>query len=129
VYVFLVKRTLNVLNELEKEGHYERYTIGGAMGATFYIEPQLTDYLDIFVTLPQTSGGIITLGPLYEALPARGYKRRRRICNYRRCTRIIPASIQAACRRGAERSERSFLRRFENKGFSCRAFNLHMSGY
>jgi hypothetical protein len=74
VYIFFVKRTLNVLNEFEKEGHYERYAIGGAMGATFYIEPQLTDYLDIFVILPQASGGLITLSPLYDALRAKGYK-------------------------------------------------------
>lgn len=74
MYVSFVKRTLNVLNELEKEGHYERYAIGGAMGATFYIEPQLTDDLDIFVILPQASGVLITLGPLYEALRVKGYK-------------------------------------------------------
>ncbi len=74
VYVSFVKRTLNVLNELEKEGYYERYAIGGAMGATFYIEPQLTDDLDIFVILPQTTGGLITLSPLYEALRSKGYK-------------------------------------------------------
>jgi hypothetical protein len=47
--------------------------IGGAMGATFYTEPFLTFDLDVFVVLPRTSAGLLTLGPLYEALRARGY--------------------------------------------------------
>ncbi len=50
-----------------------RYAIGGAMGATFYAEPVLTFDLDVFVGLPRTPGGLLTLGPLYDALRARGY--------------------------------------------------------
>jgi hypothetical protein len=44
-----VKRTIEVLNELEKEGVFSRYAIGGAMGAIFYTEPFLTFDLDVFV--------------------------------------------------------------------------------
>jgi len=69
-----VKRTLQVLNELEKEGVFARYAIGGAMGATFYTEPFLTFDLDVFVVLPRTPGGSLTLTPIYEALRARGYR-------------------------------------------------------
>jgi hypothetical protein len=43
-----MERTLQVLNELEKSGVLTRYAIGGAMGATFYIEPVLTFDLDVF---------------------------------------------------------------------------------
>ena len=43
------------------------------MGATFYVEPVLTFDLDIFVILPQTADGLLTLEPLYEVLRARGY--------------------------------------------------------
>jgi hypothetical protein len=68
-----VKRTLEVLNKLEKEGVFSRYAIGGAMGATFYTEPFLTFDLDVFVVLPRTSGGLHTLAPIYVALRARGY--------------------------------------------------------
>ena len=68
-----MKRTLQVLNELERDGVLTRYAIGGAMGATFYVEPLLTFDLDVFVILPQTLGGLLTLAPLYEALRARGY--------------------------------------------------------
>ena len=66
--------TLQVLNELERVGVLGRYAIGGAMGATFYVEPLLTFDLDVFVVLPQTHGGLLTLEPLYEALRARGYR-------------------------------------------------------
>src|SRR2546428_7112387 len=42
------------------------------MGATFYVEPLLTFDLDVFVVLPQTGSGLLTLAPLNEALRGRG---------------------------------------------------------
>jgi hypothetical protein len=51
----------------------DRYAIAGAMGATFYVEPLLTFDLDVFVVLPQSTSGLLSLVPLYEALRARGY--------------------------------------------------------
>jgi hypothetical protein len=68
-----MKTTLQVLNELEGDGVIERYAIGGAMGATFYVEPLLTFDLDVFVLLPANVGDLISLAPLYEALRTRGY--------------------------------------------------------
>jgi len=68
-----MERTLQVLNELERDGVLGRYAIGGAMGATFYVEPLLTFDLDVFVVLPETAAGLLTLAPLYEALKARGH--------------------------------------------------------
>jgi hypothetical protein len=68
-----MKRTLEILFELERAGVVSRHAIGGAMGATFYVEPFLTFDLDVFVLLPRTAGGLLTLTPLYEALRARGY--------------------------------------------------------
>jgi len=69
-----VERTLQVLNDLERTGVLGRYAIGGAMGAAFYVEPFLTFDLDIFVVLPQTETGMLTLSPIYEALRNRSYK-------------------------------------------------------
>jgi hypothetical protein len=68
-----MERTLKILNELELDGVLNRYAIGGAMGATFYVEPLLTFDLAIIVLLPETKGGFLTLTPLYEALRAKGY--------------------------------------------------------
>jgi len=69
-----VKRTLEVLNELEKQGVFSRYAIGGAMAATFYTEPVLTFDLDVFVLLSASKGTLVSLAPIYEALRQRGYK-------------------------------------------------------
>jgi len=68
-----MEKALQVLNELERNGELGRYAIGGAMAATFYIEPVLTFDLDIFVVLPEAAGGLLTLAPLYQALRTRGY--------------------------------------------------------
>jgi len=76
-----METTLQVLNDLERAGVVSRYAIGGAMGATFYIEPVLTFDLDVFVVLPQTAGGLLTLTPLYEALRARGYREEKECVN------------------------------------------------
>jgi len=69
-----MEETLKVLNLLEREGVLTRYAIGGAMGATFYTEPVLTFDLDVFVVLPVSPGGLLTLSPLYDALRVRGYR-------------------------------------------------------
>ena len=68
-----MERTLEVLNELERAGVIRRYAIGGAVGAIFYMEPFLTYDLDVFVVLSETTGGLLTLAPLYEVLKRRGY--------------------------------------------------------
>jgi hypothetical protein len=68
-----MERTLQILNELERDGVLSRYAIGGAMGATFYIEPLLTFDLDIIVLLSETKGGLLTLTPLYDVLRTKGY--------------------------------------------------------
>jgi hypothetical protein len=75
-----VKRTVEVLNELEQEGVFSRYAIGGAMGAIFYTEPFLTFDLDVFVVLPQTAGGLLSLTPIYDALRTRGYEQEENEC-------------------------------------------------
>jgi len=78
-----MRRTLEVLNELEKESVFSRYAIGGAMAATFYTEPVLTFDLDVFVGCsPSCSGAVsassdngsaVTDRRYKEALRARGY--------------------------------------------------------
>ena len=76
-----MEKTLRVLNDLERAGVVSRYAIGGAMGATFYIEPVLTFDLDVFIVLPGTSGDLLTLSPLYEALRAWGYREEKECVN------------------------------------------------
>ena len=44
-----MKRTIEVLNQPERDGVFSRYAVGGAVGAIFYTEPFVTFDLDIFV--------------------------------------------------------------------------------
>ena len=67
-----MKQALIVLSELVAEGVIEDYAIGGAMGATFYLEPVVTMDLDVFV-LFKDNASLVPLQPIYEALKKRGY--------------------------------------------------------
>jgi hypothetical protein len=71
----MMKDTLGVINQMQAEGVIGRYAIGGAVGATFYLEPSATLDIDIFVALekPQESS-LVTLAPVYDYLRSRGYK-------------------------------------------------------
>lgn len=68
-----MKETLAEINELQKAGIIGAYAIGGAMGATFYLEPINTYDLDIFVIF-EDAPLILTLTPIYDHLAERGYK-------------------------------------------------------
>lgn len=60
---------------MQADGIIGKYAIGGAVGATLYIEPAATIDLDIFVMLPTVSGGLLlSLAPIYEYLTSRGAK-------------------------------------------------------
>jgi len=69
-----MKKTLEILNLLEQQGIIRKYAIGGAMGATFYVEPFTTFDLDVFVVLPKADNALLlTLTPVYQFLASRGY--------------------------------------------------------
>lgn len=58
---------------MRDDGVIGKYAIGGAVGATFYLEPVATVDVDVFVTLPVAPGGSLpSLTPIYEYLTARG---------------------------------------------------------
>ena len=59
---------------MQADGVIGRYSIGGAVGATFYLEPVATLDIDIFVSLQNVSGGLISMSPMYDYLIVRGYK-------------------------------------------------------
>jgi hypothetical protein len=70
-----MKDTFQVINEMQRDGVIEKYAIGGAVGATFYLEPAATLDVDIFVTLPSAgTSSLLTLTPIYQYLTARGSK-------------------------------------------------------
>jgi hypothetical protein len=70
-----MKATLEVINRMQSDGVIGRYAIGGAVGATLYLEPVATLDIDIFVALNSApSGTLLTLSPIYDYLTSRGHK-------------------------------------------------------
>ena len=69
-----MEKIFAVINQMEADGVIGRYAIGGAVGSIFWLEPITTKDVDVFVMLPTSTGGsLLTLGPIYEYLRARGY--------------------------------------------------------
>jgi hypothetical protein len=70
-----LKKALAIINQMQAAGVIGRYAIGGAVGATFYLEPIATVDVDVFVAMPTVPGQLIaTLKPIYDYLTARGCK-------------------------------------------------------
>jgi hypothetical protein len=68
-----MKHTLETINQMQADGVIGKYAIGGAVGATFYLEPVATFDVDVFVSLPAAPrSSLVSLTPIYEYLQARG---------------------------------------------------------
>lgn len=67
-----MREVLQALNSLVSEGKIGAYAIGGAVGASFYIEAVQTEDVDAFVFLPNPASGLVVLTPIYEALSKLG---------------------------------------------------------
>ncbi len=68
-----MKATLELINRMESDAVIGKYAIGGAVGATFYLEPLATADVDVFVALPTPAGSsLLSLAPIYNYLTARG---------------------------------------------------------
>jgi hypothetical protein len=69
-----MKKVFRVINELVTSDVIETYAVGGAIGATFYVEPFSTTDVDVFIPIslgPYSQ--LISLEPLYEHLRSKGY--------------------------------------------------------
>ena len=68
-----IKKTYMVLNRMEADGVIARYAVGGAVGATFYLEPAETFDVDVFVVLhPKPGQLLVTLEDIYAYLETQG---------------------------------------------------------
>ncbi len=66
---------LRVINQMQEAGVIGKYAIGGAIAATFYIEPTSTFDIDIFISfknIPENSP--VSLGHIFNYLKPLGYK-------------------------------------------------------
>jgi len=72
-----MKQTLDVLNAMHRDGVIGPYALAGAVAAFNYLEPAVTDDLDVLISF-QTKSGLIDLAPVFDDLRARGYETHQR---------------------------------------------------
>lgn len=74
-----LRKTIEVVTKLAEQGTIQRYAIAGAVAALNYIQPTLTEDLDILVSIAhfdKLPSGLILLTPIEEALTNMGYTER-----------------------------------------------------
>lgn len=68
-----MKEALRIINQMLADGVIAQYAIGGAVGATFYLEPAATLDIDIFVRFSEDpSSRLVSLTPIYDYLKRHG---------------------------------------------------------
>ena len=74
-----LRNTIGVVTKLAEQGAIQRYAIAGAVAALNYIQPTLTEDLDILVSIAhfdKRPSGLILLTPIEKALAGMGYTER-----------------------------------------------------
>ena len=67
-----ISQVIALVNQMEAAGVIGRYAVGGAVGATFYLEPVATLDVDIFVAFRQEPGQrLLSPQPILDYLTAR----------------------------------------------------------
>lgn len=68
-----IQEVIKTINQMQADGVIERYAIGGAVGATFYLEPVATLDVDIFITFKAEAASLpVSPQPILDYLKARG---------------------------------------------------------
>ncbi len=68
-----IREAIKAINQLQVDGIIFNYAIGGAVGATFYLEPVSTLDVDVFVSFkPETGSRIVSPQPIFDYFKARG---------------------------------------------------------
>src|ERR1700730_8460911 len=74
-----LQKTIEIVTKLADQGTIKQYAIAGAVAALNYIQPTLTEDLDILVSVAdfeERKSGLILLTPIEAALAKMGYTRR-----------------------------------------------------
>ena len=66
-----IRNVIQTVNQMRADGVIERYAVGGAVGATFYLEPVATLDVDVFVSFKPEAGSVISGWPV-QFLPPGG---------------------------------------------------------
>lgn len=68
-----IQEVITTINQMQADGVIDQYAIGGAVGATFYLEPVATLDVDIFITFQPDPGSlIVSPKPIFDYLKTRG---------------------------------------------------------
>jgi hypothetical protein len=68
-----IQHTIAQINQMQADGVIQRYAIGGAVGATFYLEPVATLDVDVFVIFQPEAGSLLASPQaIFDFLKARG---------------------------------------------------------
>ena len=68
-----INAVITTINRMQADGVIDRYAIGGAVGATFYLEPLATLDVDIFVAFrPEPGNLLVSPQRIFDYLKARG---------------------------------------------------------
>ena len=74
-----LRRTIEVVAKLAEKGVIRSYAIAGAVAALNYIQPTLTEDLDVLISIDgfeRRPSGLLLLGPIERALAEMGYTER-----------------------------------------------------
>jgi hypothetical protein len=74
-----LRKTIEVVAKLAESGVIQRYAIVGAIAALNYIQPTLTEDLDVLISVAdfdRHKSGLLLLTPIEKALAAMGYTER-----------------------------------------------------
>jgi hypothetical protein len=70
-----IEDVFRIINQMQADGIVGRYAIGGAVGATFYLEPVATLDVDVFVEFHAEPGShIVNPEQIFKHLRERGHK-------------------------------------------------------
>jgi hypothetical protein len=70
-----IQDVLVMLNQMETDGVITRYALGGAVGATYYLEPVSTLDVDVFIAFkPEQESIIVSPAPIFDYLKRFGCK-------------------------------------------------------
>ena len=68
-----IREVITTINQMESDGVIDRYAIGDAVGATFYLEPVATLDVDVFVVFRPVPGShLVSPQPVFEYLQQSG---------------------------------------------------------
>jgi len=68
-----IREVIETINKMKADGIIDRYAIGGAVGAMFYLEPFSTLDVDVFVELHASQGSLVVdPNPIFQYLRDQG---------------------------------------------------------